>query len=458
DGIVDAQSQQAVNGSQLFNTNQKVDKNTADIAKNTGDITNLTGDITNITNGKAGILQLSPDGSALVISDKAKSATQVQLGDRTLDGVKDGIVDAQSQQAVNGSQLFNTNQKVDKNTADIAKNTGDINHLSISVNKNAGDITNLANTINNGKTGLLQISDDGTTLVISDRAESATQVNLGNRLITGVENGALTQNSKDAVNGSQLYEKDQKIKRNTHKIEQNQRAVQTNTNEIRKISSELIVQGGKVEKIGSDLYSLEQGKRGVLQINTKSTIKAPEASGENSLAAGAGSRASNTDTVAIGNGSNASEKNSVAIGNNSTTYKQNTISVGREGDERTISNVARGTEKTDAVNLSQLNETFESIQSEIYSGYAKLNKYISKVDKSTRAGIAGVTAIANVPQVINSGQTSIGLGIGNYRGESAIAVGLSKSTDSGNLIFKGSFSIDTQNKGAVGAGISYLVD
>ncbi|HHF0817011.1 TPA: hypothetical protein ACPIDV_006101, partial [Pseudomonas aeruginosa] len=126
DGIVDAQSQQAVNGSQLFNTNQKVDKNT-------GDITNLTGDITNITNGKAGILQLSPDGSALVISDKAKSATQVQLGGRTLDGVKDGIVDAQSQQAVNGSQLFNTNQKVDKNSADIAKNTGDINHLNTSV-------------------------------------------------------------------------------------------------------------------------------------------------------------------------------------------------------------------------------------------------------------------------------------------------------------------------------------
>ncbi|WP_151959244.1 hypothetical protein, partial [Acinetobacter junii] len=44
----------------------------------------------------------------------------------TLTNVKAGDVSATSTDAVNGSQLFTTNQKVDQNTTNIAKNTGDI--------------------------------------------------------------------------------------------------------------------------------------------------------------------------------------------------------------------------------------------------------------------------------------------------------------------------------------------
>ncbi len=41
DGAVNAASTEAVNGSQLYATNQKVDTNTANIAINTSNITNL---------------------------------------------------------------------------------------------------------------------------------------------------------------------------------------------------------------------------------------------------------------------------------------------------------------------------------------------------------------------------------------------------------------------------------
>ncbi|MEQ1251711.1 beta strand repeat-containing protein, partial [Acinetobacter junii] len=51
DGSVASGSKDAVNGSQLFTTNQKVDQNTTNIAKNTGDIATNTSDITTLKGG-----------------------------------------------------------------------------------------------------------------------------------------------------------------------------------------------------------------------------------------------------------------------------------------------------------------------------------------------------------------------------------------------------------------------
>ncbi|EPJ9688504.1 hypothetical protein L3561_005904, partial [Pseudomonas aeruginosa] len=98
---------------------------------------------------------------ALGFKSEAKEKNVVSVGNdnfqRKIVNMAKGAISTNSFEAVNGSQLFNTNQKVDKNTADIAKNTGDINHLNTSVQKNAGDITN----ITEGKAGILQLSPDG---------------------------------------------------------------------------------------------------------------------------------------------------------------------------------------------------------------------------------------------------------------------------------------------------------
>src|SRR3546814_16396454 len=51
-----------------------------------------------------------------------------------------------------------------------------------------------------------------------------------------------------------------------------------------------------------------------------------------------------------------SDLNSVALGANSLADRANTVSVGSAGAERQITNVAAGTEDTDAVNLAQLQE------------------------------------------------------------------------------------------------------
>ncbi|WP_228274748.1 ESPR-type extended signal peptide-containing protein [Acinetobacter nosocomialis] len=105
-GTIAEGSKDAVNGGQLWNVQQQVDKNT-------GDISNLQTDISNINNGKSGLVQQANKDAAITVG-KDTGGTQVNVagtaGDRTVTGVKAGAVTASSKDAVNGSQLNTTNQ------------------------------------------------------------------------------------------------------------------------------------------------------------------------------------------------------------------------------------------------------------------------------------------------------------------------------------------------------------
>lgn len=83
--------------------------------------------------------------------------------------------------------------------------------------------------------------------------------------------------------------------------------------------------------------------------------------GSNNIGMGSGAESSATNTVAIGNGAEATHANSVAIGSGSVTGADNTISVGALGSERRITNVARGLNVKDAVNVEQLEEVSDAV-------------------------------------------------------------------------------------------------
>lgn len=76
---------------------------------------------------------------------------------------------------------------------------------------------------------------------------------------------------------------------------------------------------------------------------------------DESVAVGYYAAASGEKSTALGRGAKATAENSVALGAWSETGdRANTVSVGSEGAERQITNVAAGTEATDAVNVGQL--------------------------------------------------------------------------------------------------------
>ncbi|WGY72941.1 YadA-like family protein [Burkholderia cepacia] len=141
-GTLSATSTDAVNGSQLYATNQQVSKNTTDIS-------NLQGSVTNIANGKAGLVQQQDPNGAITVG-KDTGGTSVNFsgtaGDRVLTGVAAGVHD---NDAVNMGQ-FNTalqnaaaTDKIraaatDANTTWIARaDAGSIGSTATATGKNA---------------------------------------------------------------------------------------------------------------------------------------------------------------------------------------------------------------------------------------------------------------------------------------------------------------------------------
>ena len=116
-----------------------------------------------------------------------------------------------------------------------------------------------------------------------------------------------------------------------------------------------------------------------------------------------------------------------------------------------ITNIAKGVKDTDAVNVRQLQEQGQQFNQKL----ARVEDRMNKNRKRSDAGIAGVTAIANIPQVITAGKSTVGVGVGGYGKQTAIAVGYSRAADNGKHIFKISTGINSQSKANFGAGYSY---
>ena len=111
-----------------------------------------------------------------------------------------------------------------------------------------------------------------------------------------------------------------------------------------------------------------------------------------------------------------------------------------------VHNVKAGTKDTDAVNVSQLR-----------SNVTNLNNRINKVGKEARGGIAGANAAAGLPQVYIPGKSMVAASAGTFKGESAVAVGYSRSSDNGKVIFKLQGNANTQGDvgGSVGVGYQW---
>ena len=92
--------------------------------------------------------------------------------------------------------------------------------------------------------------------------------------------------------------------------------------------------------------------------------------------------------------------------------------------------------------LRNVNKQFSSLKEKVDDNHKKAN-----------AGIAGVAAMANIPQVTESARFSLGAGVGFRGDEQAIAVGMS-SRLSQSVIGKLSVAADTQSDFTVGAGVA----
>ncbi|MBF6025000.1 ESPR-type extended signal peptide-containing protein [Lysobacter niastensis] len=521
-GRVDANSTDAVNGSQLFATNQKVDQNTTDITNIVSNGTGIKYFHANSIGGDSSAngsdsVAIGPSavtgatatnaiaiGNGAVANDAgsvalgAGSATApvvattdgtvggtaytyaggapvgtVSVGtagaERTLTNVAAGRVSATSTDAVNGSQLFATNQKVDQNTADITTINTTLTNItngsgikyfhtnsmgadgtaagadSVAIGPSAaannansmamgnGATANHDNSVALGAGSATTVgAQTGYNAAYVGSSNSTGEMNVGGRQITGVAAGSA---ATDAVNVSQLNAgvnqaistaksyTDTQISIVNTSITSLDNRVTSVEGDVANLSSSVTNLDNRVTTVEGDLAELQNGTVGMFQVSQGST-GSPTPTGANSIAGGAGANASAANATALGNqstasaagstalgtGATASGSNSVAIGAGSVASASNTVSVGAVGSERTVSNVAAGVNDTDAVNVAQLKG---------YSGGAQYDKNpdgtVNYYSLTLKGGAAGGTTIHNVAagtastDAVNVGQLQAGL-------------------------------------------------
>jgi len=113
--------------------------------------------------------------------------------------------------------------------------------------------------------------------------------------------------------------------------------------------------------------------------NSTATGAGAVASGSGSTAVGAGATASGENATALGSNANASGNNSVALGAGSVADRDNTVSVGSEGNERQITNVAAGTQRTDAANWGQVQDAVNGVQDWANQKFHQVDKRINRM-------------------------------------------------------------------------------
>ena len=364
----------------------------------------------------------------------------INAGDKKITGVADGNVAAGSKDAVNGGQLAEVKAKADS----AVQNVVSANPTALTVTK-AGDTVTLtpnfiAGDLVNPATGEVNTpaADDADKLVTAGtvaKALAETHFVVDTKATTGGELDGASQANQKIKSSNKV----------TLQAGKNLKAKQTNGTD-----------GAQVEFSLKDSISLTQVTAGT---------------GDNQVVLG---------------------KDGVQVGGNTYINKDGINAAGKA-----ISNVANGNVAAyskDAVNGGQLHDTAKSMadvigggatvkdgkvvagqngigntgQNTVHGAIAAINQNtannfnqirgdLRKMDRDLRGSIAGTLATAGLPQAFSPGKSMVAAAAGTYRGQSGLAVGVSRISDNGKVILKVTGNTNSRGDfgGTIGAGYQW---
>ncbi|HEI1941750.1 TPA: YadA-like family protein [Escherichia coli] len=413
DGAVSDSSKDAVNGSQLKATNDDVETNTTNIATNTGNIATNTANIatntTNITNLTDTVGDLKDD--ALLWNGTAFNTAHGTETTSTITNVKAGTLSDDSTDAVNGSQLKDTNDNVATNTTNIASNTANIATNTSNIADNTANIatntSNIADNTANIATNTSNIAGNTANIATNTTniAANTTSINSLNTsvdaleqdamlwngtafnaahgtettsTITNVKAGTLSDDSTDAVNGSQLKATNDNVATNTTNIASNTANIATNTTNINTLNTSIDTLEQDAILWNGTAYSAAHGtetastitnvKAGTLSENSTDAVNGAQLNATNANVA------TNTTNIATNTASINTLNTSIdALEQDALLWDGTAFSAahGANKDASKITNVLAGTvssASTDAINGSQLHGLSSSIATYLGGG------------------------------------------------------------------------------------------
>ncbi|MDK4708753.1 Knh-like trimeric autotransporter adhesin [Kingella negevensis] len=303
-----------------------------------------------------------------------------------------------------GSNITNTTTNsvfLGDNSRSFAQANSNLNastgaHVALNTNTSAYTYNNLNSTQVKGV--------DNVVGVVSVGSDNAT------RQIQGVAAGVVSENSTDAINGSQLYnslkEFNAAVVNSTVKISTNGNNPSPAINGVINFNNG---NGTVVEKNGSNIT-----------INTPTTYVNKD-----------GTKSQNATNQVNFIGAPVIDKNGNVVKDQNGNVIYNDVR---------LQKVAPGIQDNDAVNVGQLKQVANN-----------LNNRINQVADDSDAGVASAMATAGLPQAFLPGKSMAAVAGSTYRGKQGYAVGFSAISDGGNWIVKGTAS--GNSKGYFGATV-----
>ena len=461
------------------------------------------------------------NATGTTVNYNGTSSTQkgaVSVGDgklvRQIQNVGAGRITATSNDAVNGSQLYQAYYNAGFNIKNNGKETSRINtHGKVNFvdGKNTKvvveDGDNAANITVNLKDDITVNNVTAKNVTVGPVTINQDGINAGDKKITNVSNGTISADSKEAVNGSQLYAAKNELNTNITKAAAAAKTeVKAGTNV--EVTSETGANNQTIYTVNakdtsasveaaSDAVTVTVGektevKNGIsvttvtnykvdLSQKTKDEIKNAGGRGFNVTASASEgtvvnevaeetvqSTATKMDKLTLDAGKNIKLTHkkgkvlSVAV-SDTPTFKNVTttgdVNVGGtihahgglDMHNNRIVNVADPKDPTDAVNKRYVDNAVKNINNNIN----RLDNKIDHVDRKLRAGIAGATAISFLQRPNEAGKSLVSVGVGGYRNENAIAVGYGRNSDNNKISIKVGASINSRSDVNWGGSIGY---
>ena len=411
----------------------------------------------NVDSVKAGDTTVNNDG---VTINNGPSMTKdgINANNTKVTNVADGVDAAD---AVNKGQL----DKVDTKVSNVAQNVVNVLGGDATVNGN-GDIT----MSNIGETGKGNIND--AIKSVNDLAKKAAAEKTSVKAKEGRSNVTVTE----GINAAGGHEYTVDVERSVTNAGSDYVTVTNNHDADTNTTTYTVDVSAKTKASLAKADSAVQGltsKDGNLNF-TKGSNGNVEVSFNDNLNV----KNVTTDRVQVANGPSMSKDGINAAG-------------------KAISNVANGNvaaDSKDAVNGGQLHETAKSVadvigggatvkdgkvvagqngigntgQNTVHGAIAAINQNtannfnqirgdLRKMDRDLRGGIAGALATAGLPQAFRPGKSMVAAAASTYRGQSGLAIGVSRISDNGKVILKVTGNTNSRGDfgGTIGAGYQW---
>ncbi|EGD7443237.1 adhesin [Shigella flexneri] len=468
DGTVTATSSDAINGSQLYDLSSNIATYFGGNASvNTdGVFTGPTYKIgeTNYYNVGDALAAINSSfstslGDALLWDATAGkfSAKHGTNGDASvITDVADGEISDSSSDAVNGSQLHGVSSYVVDALGGGAEVNADGTITAPTYTIANADYDNVGDALN-----AIDTTPDDALLWDADAGENGAFSAAHGKdktasVITNVANGSISEDSTDAVNGSQLNATNMMIEQNTQII--NQLAGNTDAtyieengagiNYVRTNDNDLAFNDASASGVGATAVGYNAVASGASSVaigqNSSSTVDTGIALGSSSVS---------SRVIAKGSRDTSVTENGLVIGYDTTDGELlGALSIGDDGKYRQIINVADGSEAHDAVTVRQLQNAIGAVAT-------TPTKYFHANSTAEDSLAVGEDSLAMGAKTVVNGNAGIGIGLNTLVLADAIngiAIGSNARANHANSIAMGNGSQTT--RGAQTGYTAYNMD